>query len=225
MPKKLAPSTAAVLDPDDAEQDILVFDAAEEFMSRSGPAAPLEEDMQARVKEAHEELLQLRLRQEEIERQKDHLELIREKQERFAKGKRDIGERLNQATVTLESELYTAQKLVQELSTTVDTYSKHLDNLRDMHPEKWSRAHVEEELDHCIVLIAEAESDFSKCTRRLAGVRPVENATEREVLTATTNTALSAEEDLRVWAKRGFAFTLPLIATLIVGLILARLMF
>ncbi len=215
-------SAAAVLSPE-ADTDVLVFDAADELLNHPA-TSQMEDDVQAKVKEAHEELLALRLRQEEIERQKQHLEMIRQKQDRFGRGKRDMMERLNQAVVKIESELYSMQKLVQELSETLDTYTKHLDNLRALQPEKWQRAHVEDELDRAIALIGEAETDYNKWERRLQMARPAEPAREAEA-DAPAPAALSENEDMLHWAKRGFAFTLPLMGALVLLLVLARLMF
>ena len=222
-------SASAVLTPEsdfDTEDDVIVFDAAEELMSHNSPA-PLE-DMQTQVKEAQEELLKLRHRQEEIERQQQHLEIIRQKKDRFTNGKRDLLERLTQATVSLDAELYNEQKLVEELGSTCDTYHRHLDILRDIQTEKWNRAHIDEELDRALALINEAESDYSKCSRRLASLRPVApDAVEIEVPAPTAKAApsLFGQDDLLTWGKRGFAFTLPLMAAMLVGLILAKLMF
>jgi chromosome segregation ATPase len=217
-----APTALASLS--EADQDTLIFEDADEFMSRSN--APME-DVQAQVKEAQEELLHLRMRQEEIERQKQQLELIRHKQERFAKGKRDLVEKLSQAVVGIEGELYNTQKLVEELSATYDGFSRHLDILRSLQPEKWQRAHVDEELDRAIAAIQEADSDFAKASRRLSTLRPADSsraiAKERSMEADSTGLALS--DDLKSWARRGLGFTLPLLGMALFVLVLAKLMF
>ena len=218
MAKKLSPSLSS-----EPDQDILVFDAAEELMSHNSPA-PLEE-VQNEFKEAQEELLKLRIRQEEIERQQLHLEMIRQKKDRFTNGKRDILERLNQATISLEAELYNSQKLIEELSVTCDTYHRHLDIVRGMQTEKWNRAHIDEELDRALAALAEAEADYSKCTRRLALIRPIESLATDGAENSPSQSAINADTDLMTWGKRGFAFTLPLITALLVSLVLAKLMF
>lgn len=222
MPR-LAPSTVA--SPSEADQDVLIFEDADEFMTHSSNASM--EDVQAKVKEAQEELLQLRMRQEEIERQKQQLELIRQKQDRFAKGKRELVERLSQAVVGIEGELYNTQKLVEELSATYDGFSRHLDVLRGLQPEKWQRANVDEELDRAIAAIQEADSDFAKASRRLSMLRPSDRAQHQDDASqsAAFGAGLALTDDLKSWARRGLGFTLPLLGMALFVLLLAKLMF
>lgn len=222
MPR-ISPSSAASLP--ESDQDTLVFEDADEFMTHSS-SAPME-DVQAKVKEAQEELLQLRMRQEEIERQKQQLELIRQKQERFAKGKRDLMEKLSQAVVGIEGELYNTQKLVEELSATYDGFSRHLDVLRSLQPEKWQRAHVDEELDRAIAAIQEADSDFAKASRRLSTLRPADRSQDRDraSLASADDAGFALADDLKSWARRGLGFTLPLLGMALFVMLLAKLMF
>ena len=90
MSKKSPPTAVAFPDED---QDTLVFEDADEFMTQQSSARM--EDVQAKVHEAQAELMQLRQRQEEIERQKLHLEQIKKKQDAFGHGKRELMEKLN----------------------------------------------------------------------------------------------------------------------------------
>jgi hypothetical protein len=167
------------------------------------------------------------MRQEEIERQKQQLELIRHKQERFAKGKRDLVEKLSQAVVGIEGELYNTQKLVEELSATYDGFSRHLDILRSLQPEKWQRSHVDEELDRAIAAIQEADSDFAKASRRLSTLRPADagRAVVKERALEADGAGFALSDDLKSWARRGLGFTLPLLGMALFVLVLAKLMF
>lgn len=221
MPR-LSPSTVA--SPSESDQDVLIFEDADEFMTHASNGSM--EDVQAKVKEAQEELLQLRMRQEEIERQKQQLELIRQKQDRFAKGKRELVEKLNQAVVGIEGELYNTQKLVEELSATYDGFNRHLEVLRGLQPEKWQRAHVDEELDRAIAAIQEADSDFAKASRRLSMLRPASRGSDVEDSAAAAyGPGLALTDDLKSWARRGLGFTLPLLGMALLVLLLAKLMF
>lgn len=220
--KSFAPVVSA---PPESDRDLLIFEEADEFLTGRSPA-PME-DVQAKVKEAQEELLHLRQRQEEIERQQQLLELIRQKQERFANGKRELTERISRSVVAIEGELYNSQKLVEELTATYDTYNRHLDILRSLQPEKWQRNQVDEELDRALAAIEEAQSDFAKSTRRLDSLRPSSPDDHHASTSAVQSTgSLTLNDDLKVWAKRGFAFVaVPLLAATVVGLLIARLLF
>lgn len=220
--KSFAPVVSA---PPESDRDLLIFEEADEFLTGRSPA-PME-DVQAKVKEAQEELLHLRQRQEEIERQQQLLEMIRQKQERFATGKRELTERINRSVVAIEGELYNSQKLVEELSATYDNYNRHLEILRGLQPEKWQRNQVDEELDRALAAIEEAQTDFAKCTRRLDSLRPVSAEGDKASgPVMQTVGSLTLDDDLKVWARRGFAFVAaPLLAATVIGLLVARILF
>ena len=209
--------------PSDHDRDFLVFEDADEFLSNR-PPEPMQ-DVQAKVREAQEELLHLRQRQEEIERQQQQLELIRQKQERFGRGKRELTEKLSRTLSTIESELYNTQKLAEELGATHDSYNRHLDILRALQPEKWQRHQVDEELDRALAAIEEAQTDFAKSSRRLDALRPTP-AVEAGVGGSFSSNAMAGHDSLVNWAKRGFAFiAVPMIAAILIGLLVAKILF
>lgn len=216
MSKKTPSAPAPVKD-----ENLLVFDQADEFLS--GAPAPLE-NMDLKVKEAQEQLLALRLQQEEIEKQKQYLELLRQKQERFVAGKRDLSDKLTRAVSGLDRELYDAQKLVEELSLTKDTFNRHLEVLRALQPEKWQRHQVDDELDRALTAVEDADDDFAKGTRRLAAARATETAPFVDNTSSAAEPSASSDDHV-IWLRRGFAFTLPMMGAIFLALILAKLMF
>jgi chromosome segregation ATPase len=233
MTRKSPALAVAPSSPGHLEEDVLRFDDAPEFMDSSSL-----DDVDHKVKAAQEQLLQLRMQQEEIERQKLHLETLRVKQERFVSGKRDLLEKITRSAGSVERDLYDAQKRAEELSVTYDDFRRHLDILKSLQPEKWHRSQVDEELDQALAAIEDAEADYSKGLRRLESFRVVESNpiaasvthaaghVESERRSESTSSAeISPTEELIIWLRRGFAFTLPLIGAMLLGLMLAKLMF
>lgn len=227
-----SPALAATSSSGHLEDDLLRFDDAPEFME----SAPLE-DMDHKVKAAQEQLLQLRMQQEEIERQKEHLETLRVKQERFVAGKRNLLEKLSRSASSVERDLYDAQKRAEELSLTQDDFKRHLEILKSLHPEKWHRSQVDEELDQALAAIEDAEADYSKGMRRLETLRAAESPASSNAFGHAAGhgevgsgmqaliSSASPNGELAIWLRRGFAFTLPLMGALLLGLVLARVMF
>lgn len=212
--------------PSAVDDHLLIFDQADEFLD--GRSMPSLDNVDLKVKEAQEQLLHLRLQQEEVERQKQHLEVLRKKQERFTTGKRDLTDKLSRSVATLERELYDAQKLVEELSLTKEVFNRHLETLRGLQPEKWHRSHVDEELDRALVAIDDAEDEYAKGTRRVATVRATEAVSlECDNMPGGAGGfgASWASDDAGDWMRRGFAFTLPLMGAIFFALVLAKLMF
>ncbi|MEZ5387255.1 MAG: hypothetical protein R3F13_17230 [Prosthecobacter sp.] len=214
----------------DTDENVLVFDEAPEFMDDESPSDSLE-NVDQKVKDAQEQLLKLRMQQEEIERQKQHLEALRIKQERFMAGKRELLDKLARCNNHVERELFDSQKRVEQLTLTYDEFRRHLDILKALQPEKWHRSQVDEELENALSAIENAENDYAKGLRRLHALTPPDaNADELANLEdgeAPANSPVSAahSDDIVAWMRRGFAFTLPLMATLLVAIILIRLMF
>lgn len=205
------------------EDAVFVFEQADEFLEGRSPA-PID-NVDAKVKEAQERLASLRHEAEEIERQKQHLEALQIKQERFVVGKRDLTDKLTRSVTSLDRELYDAQKLVEELSITKDAFNRHLDVLKSLQVEKWARDNMDEELDRALSAVEDAGNEYAKGTRRLAAARPSESAPILIEDTRSTSAAGLTEDDAGVWFRRGFAFTLPLIGTILLALVLAKLMF
>lgn len=231
-----APASAVASAAGHLEESLLVFDEAPEFMDEPSNSGSLE-SVDMKVKAAQEQLLQLRAQQEEIERQKQHLENLRVKQERFVAGKRELLDKLNRAATHVERELYEAQKRVDDFNTTNDELRRHLEILKALQPEKWHRTQVDHELDQALVAIENAEGDYTKGMRRLHAMGPpaesssfngVTSSDEDDTPASRTSLASSfsaGSDDLATWLRRGFAFTLPLIGTVLVAIVLIRLMF
>lgn len=212
----------------DEEDNVLRFEVAADLMDDADGI----DDVENKVKEAQERLTALRQQQEEIERQKKHLEELRVKQERFGHGKRDMIEKLTRTASTLDRELYDAQKLVEEISITRDSFTRHLEVLRHLQPEKWARHQVDEELENALAAIEDAEDDYAKGVRRISSCRRAEAVAHPEefmplpaAAPAPASEALPIADEWKTWLRRGFAFTLPLMGALVLCLILARLLF
>ncbi len=206
------------------DDDVFMFDRADEFLDGGAPT-PLE-NVNVKVREAQERLTDLRAQQEEIEKQKLHLEVLRGKQERFVAGKRDLSDKLSRSVAGIERDLYDAQKLVEELSITKDTFTRHLDVLKSLQPERWQPTQVDDEMDRALCAIEDAGDDYTKCSRRLQSTRPGQSASLADLeIEGAGSSALFDTDDAGSWMRRGFAFTLPLMGAIFLALLLAKFMF
>jgi hypothetical protein len=221
-----------------AEDNVLRFDDAPEFNVGYEDETSME-DMDQQVREAQIRLTALRAQQEEVERQKLILENLRQKQDRFVSGKKEITEKLDRGLRSIADDLEDARRRVEDLAITQQDFQERLDALKTFLPERWQRSHLDHELDRALCSLDEAETSYEKGVRRLMPYRQTEamqpqnhypsqtaeEADQEEVTEAGVALFASAKDDLMTWVRRGFAFNAALIATLIVVLILARLMF
>lgn len=230
-------SRSSTTAPADTEGNVLVFEDAPEFReSRDSDTLPPEQDVESKVRAAKEHLQQLRQQQEEIEKQAQQLEELKKKQETFVAGKREMSDKLTRSLSNIEVTLEETRKQLEHLTVTRDNFSQHINLIRGLQPEKWQNGHTDEELDRALSLIEDAYEDYERGMRRIGQPKkqskgPVGSiAAEEEdaVVQEQRNVSFthSADgDDIALWFRRGFAFTLPLIATLIVGLIFAKFMF
>ena len=219
---------------DSNDQDnILRFDDAPEFGLGEPEDDLPSEDMDKQVRETQERLARLRMEQEEVERQKKLLESLKLKQERFIGGRKAVVEQIEQHLRSITQDLETARRHVEDLTTTERDFRERLEELKSFLPERWQRNQLDHELDRALGALVEAETAFEKGMRRISANRPgAAVAAPRSFFRLSHEEeeeagweGHSAHEDLVVWAKRGLAFTLPLILTLLLGLILAKFLF
>lgn len=232
-----SPALASAPTAEDA--NILRFDDAPEFNihGHSVEDAPME-DMDQQVREAQQRLSKLRAEQEELEHQRKILENLKQKQERFISGRKDITEKLDRSLRAIVEDLEDARRRVEDLHATQQEFRDRLDELKLFLPERWQRNQLDQELDKALSSLIEAETSFEKGIRRITSHRApevsplhlngdVQSSAENGEFAPTGRlaAALSGSDDLATWARRGFAFTLPLMATILVALILAKLLF
>lgn len=210
------------------------------------------EDMDQQVREAQKRLAALRAQQEEVERQKQILENLRMKQERFVTGKKEMTDKLERALSSISNELEDTRRRVEDLAQTQRDFEDRLDDLKTFLPERWQRAHIDQELDRALASLGDAEVSYEKGLHRLGTHRPAPQplpdlpvspihaalaphqpleegvAAVQAATLSGVNTGLLAaggREDWITLARRGLAFHAALITTLVLLLILARMIF
>ena len=174
------------------------------------------EKLDAQVQHAQEQLLSLKRQQDLIEKQKRELEELSRRQEQLIQGKGEMVEKFTRAAVVLERELYDAQKRVEQLREIQEAYAQHYNILESINPKNWAEGgDLNRELSKALSAVDDARAEFSKSLPKIQTEAPA--------------TAYAGDEDLAegagdghdfgYWLKSGFAFTLPLLALGLAGLI------
>jgi DNA repair exonuclease SbcCD ATPase subunit len=184
----------------------------EPFLELHENAAP--EQLGEQVQKAQEQLLQLKRQQELIEKQKRELEELARRQEQLQQGRAEMVEKFTRALVVLERQAYDAQKRVEQLKVTHETFVQHLDIIESINPKNWEGADIGKELSRALSAVDDARAEYQRA-------RAVVNVdAEQEVIAAPDSGSMeshgepgaSAPVDFLQWLKSGFAFTLPLMA-------------
>lgn len=210
-----------------AQDNVFRFDEAPEFGGDFAEDDRPVENVERQVRETQERLAKLRQEQEQIEQERRLLETLKQKQEQFIEGRESLAALLEQHLQAIDQDLDSTRHYHEDLSAAQRDFRARLEELRSFLPERWHRNQLEQELDHALNSLMEAEASFEKGLRRLAASQPagVANLEAGATPAARRQADPASADDSRAWLRRGFAFTLPLILTLLLGLILAKLLF
>ena len=206
--------------------------------SHSRPSAgPAEiagaERLDSQVQKAQEQLVKLKREQELIEKQKRELEELSRRQDELERGKTEMIEKITRALVIIERQTGEAQKRVEQLRATAESFTGHLRTLEAIHPKVWAQEAIPKELNRALSSVDHARSEFNQSRARLqadainaAGTETAADSTGGgSGSTATDYDELFNEGGARpfmYWLKAGFAFTLPLfVLGLVAVLVLA----
>lgn len=191
-------------------------------MPRRAPAA-ITEDFGSQLHDAQEKLLELRQQQELLERQRNDLEELRAKQDRFLKGRVDVTERLTKGLTRLDRDTFQSRKRLEMLEHAKENFAKHLDAIESMNPEHWSRADLRNELVRATAALEDAEQDYAEAMARLGMVGGLSAADDDGVPAAAARPAFVLP-GFRYWLNAGLAFTLPVLALASLALLLHYLL-
>jgi hypothetical protein len=185
----------------------------------AGHPAAIREDFGAQLHDAQEQLLDLRQKQEVLERRRAELEDLQLKQERFLKGRVDVVERLTKGLTRLDRDTFQARKRLEMLEHAKETFTAHLDCIEGFNPEHWSRADLRSELVRATAALEDAEQDYAEAMGRL-GMGGSAGDAEDE---APAGPAPRALPGFQYWLMAGLAFTLPLLLLGLITLLVAAL--
>ena len=173
------------------------------------------ERIDSQVQKAQEQLLNLRRQQEQIEKQKRELEELSRRQEELELGRGEMGEKLTRALVVLDRQTTEAQKRVEQLRSTSESFTSHLRALESINPKTWASNDMQKELSRALSMVDHARSEYNQQKVRLA--------TDAEGTAAANADPIpggldgydemfgEGDHNFMYWLKAGLAFTLPLL--------------
>lgn len=166
---------------------------------------------------AAQEIELLRLRQRELEQEKEKLELLARKQDTYEKSKRELVENLERCAVQLEKQSAETLRASEVSSAVRRTFLDALQDLRSIAEDTWDPKDFEEALSHACAVVDSGQDQFKKGMSKVAALglgRIQAPALEGEPESALVPKARSG--DFSYWLKAGLAFTLPLMAFLLI---------
>ena len=182
----------------------------EQMLELSGDEAISTEHLDSQVQKAQEQLLDLKRQQEQIEKQKRELEELSRRQEELENGRTEMADKLTRALVVLEREAYSAQNRLEQIRSTRESFSQHLELIEAIDPRSWNPADLHKELSRALSTVDDARTEYSEQSSRLqaAGATPGEIALPDVAPEAYES---NSGRSFFQWLEIGVALTLPLI--------------
>lgn len=191
----------------------------EQMLELSDDEAMSPELLDSQVQKAQEQLLHLRRQADLIEKQKRELEELSRRQEELERGRAEMSDKLSRSLVILEREGYDCQKKLEQIRTTHESFTQHLQLLESIDPKSWNPSELPKELSRALSTVDDARTEFSQQRSRLEASGGAE-AGEMDLPEVTSGTSGLGGKSFAQWMQIGFAVSLPLIVFGIVALII-----
>lgn len=183
------------------------------------PLAKRKEEINSKMATKLDELERLRSRQNALEQEKNALEHLRNSQEKYEAGKREMLDHLEKSLVSMEREDVVLNQRLALLTDTAKHFKEMLKELRAFNEEQWptDSAILRDELNRTLTVIDNIRKDYNRSCARLEAVRDARNqeALTNQLLIGESGASVRRQYSFGDWFKIGFAVSLPLIVMLV----------
>src|SRR6266704_3100519 len=192
----------------------------EQMLELSDDEAVSAEHLDSQVQRAQEQLLQLKRQQVQIEKQKRELEELSRRQEELERGRAEMTDKLTRSLLVLEREAYNAQKRLEQLRATRESFGQHLEVLEGIDPKGWNPADLHRELSRALSTVDDARAEFSQQRSRLQAIATQDSEDVSLPEAAPEVAGTRGEKSFGQWVLIGFALSLPLMTVGLIGLVI-----
>ena len=156
----------------------------------------------------------LNQKQEELAQRESQL---RGEMEKLERGRAEMTDKLSRSLVILEREGYDCQKKLEQIRSTHESFTQHLQLLESIDPKSWNPGDLPKELSRALSTVDDARTEFSQQRSRLEASG---ESSEMELPEVASGTAGLGGKSFVQWLQIGFAVTLPLIVFGILALLI-----
>lgn len=177
-------------------------------------SAPSVEQIDDQVAQAQDRLLALKRQAEQLEREKAKLEELSRRQEQFDTGRAEMVDKFTSSLVHIQRETDQTLKRLEILKNVQENFSTYLQDLEAINPKDWTPAELNKELSKALGAVEDARSVYVKAQAQVAA--------DEEVSSGAGPSPFDSDgggHSFGYWLMAGFAFTLPLFALGLIGLL------
>lgn len=192
-------------------------DTRDELLDLEDDSARTLDQLDDQVQKATERLLLLKRQAEQLEREKHKLEELSRRQAELERGRSEMADKFTRALVIVQRETDQCLKRLELLKTVQEEFGGRLREIEEIDPQDWPAAEVNKELSRALSIVEDARSEFTKAYAKIA---PAEESGGGPSPFDDESADYGQEKSFTYWLMAGFAFTLPLFALGMLGLVL-----
>jgi chromosome segregation ATPase len=182
-------------------------------------------EIDARVEQARQQMLDLRRQQEELEKERQELEDLRRREEEFERGKIEMLDELSRTIGVIEQEEFEHHKSSTSLANFREIYQDYVRQLNDIRETEWTSLDLKTQLNKAFAVVEASRAELNKGRAQLTclGDGPMKLSMDNDnAPSRTMSSSLSAQEasfDFALEVKKGIARNLGLIILAVVALL------
>jgi len=189
--------------------------------------APTREEVDTRVVDAQQKLMELKRAQEELERERAALEETRRRQLEFQTGRQEMIHNLTRGLGLLEEAEFTARRDAEQMAKTIADFRDVLTKIETVHEETWTKDNFSVELTRALTAVENGRMEWNTARLKfpvLTGEKA--NAAASAGATAAQEAFPISNRSFGELCKLGLALTWPLalVALAALGVFVAILM-
>ena len=184
---------------------------------------PTREEIESLVSEKQIKLAELKRAQEELERERAHLEELRRRQIEFQTGRQEMLQNLTRGVGLLEEAELTARREADEMERTLREFREATSKVQAINEQLWTSATIDVELTRALTTLENARMEWNAARLKFAILSGVSTSEEAGTEKSHPVASLFTTASLLQLCKIGFALTWPL-ALLGLGIFLSLLL-
>src|ERR1700744_40735 len=177
-----------------------------------GAGTPTRDDVDRKVVEAQQKLVELKRAQEELERERSGLEELRRRQNEFETGRDEMIQQLTRGIGLLEEAEFTARRDAELMIKTIADFKTALGKVQVIQEDRWTKENFQFELTRALTTIENARMEVNSARLKLPQLAGENRPTATPEKTSVAPTASSlADLSFFQLCKIGVAMTWPLL--------------
>jgi hypothetical protein len=129
--------------------------------------APTREEVDRKVVEAQQKLVELKRAQEDLERERATLEELRRRQLEFQTGRQEMVQQLTRGLGLLEEAEFNSRRETEQMIKTITDFREALGTIQSIHDEIWSKGNFQMELTRALTTIENARMEWNSARLKL----------------------------------------------------------